>query len=151
MVREARSFSSSSKNWTQKSSRYKFLWCYHSTGKEDHKNKHPTPQTKRQTQRKHYNASLLEFEVQYQSDSNDKNCNYCANDPLVSVHPPRHGGQNSLALTNVVIHSMKLREVKHNKYLQSITPFALLTGLSAPNRWEITNLVMREKQTQLNL
>lgn len=52
---------------------------------------------------------LSKFEVQDQGNSNDENHNNRANYPLVLAHPPCHGCQNFLALTYVVIHSVKLQ------------------------------------------
>lgn len=47
------------------------------------------------------------FEVQDQDNSNGKNCNYGATNPLVHAHSFWHVSHNSLALSCVIIHSMQ--------------------------------------------
>lgn len=63
-----------------------------------------------QAQEEKMSSLVRKFKVQNQADSNDKNCNNGANDPLVPAHSPCHGGQNSLTLSYVFIHSMQLQQ-----------------------------------------
>ena len=50
------------------------------------------------------------LKVQNQGDSNNQDRNNATDNPLVPVHPSCHVRQNSLALSYVIIHSMKLQE-----------------------------------------